>query len=170
MQTSPRTLQLAPLAANEFKENLPPCEQTPSDKTAYPSNSRPIKPFFPGSGKAKAQIAPISKNTTSRCEPLRGQDVFFSSETNSAIPMDISSDGRGGQDDSCSSSYYMFPLNTPQQPCLDFYEPTDPFADAILFDEQYAFRRRRIIRNANKSTIAFHLPTGCQDFQGNQGV
>lgn len=170
LHTSTHTPNIAHLAADDLKENWLPIAQKEQNKTAGSVGSRPLKSSTRGNGHITASGVPVPRNATPRREPLQEQDVFFSPKVISALPAGLSNDATGEQEDSGSSSYYMFPLHTPEQPRLDFYEPTDPFADAILFDEQYAFRRRRIIRNASKSKIAFHLPTGSLDIQGHQGV
>lgn len=112
-----------------------------------------------------AHVQRLSRSANIHASPLRDVEVFMAVET--PIPENNISEPDMAD---VTQTAYMVPQVTPSEPRLDFYDPTDPFADAILFDEQYAFRRRRIPRNSNKTSIAFHLPTGSKDLYGNIGV
>lgn len=166
-------------------ERSPECTRTRTKRLSEPSKENLALPVTP----SKAAVEPYPRShdagahaiktnqTTSHVERVSRSTLnrsctavepdIFTETTNAPIPLDLTN---SEEIENASTSVYMIPISTPAEPRLDFYQPTDPFADAILFDEPYAFRRRRILRNSEQPLVAFHLPTGSEDFQGQKGV
>lgn len=109
----------------------------------------------------------LARSKSIHASPMRNSFLFSAMEAASPIPPRTRSPENSTLAPMPTPSMYMAPEPDPEP------VPTgvcDPFVDAILFDEPYAHRRRRVQRNADEPSIAFHLPTGARDIVGHRGV